>query len=210
MRARTQRTGRPPHEMPPPIALDPQGATCGRAGWTLCASRSPFRIAWLSPEAMARRASCESLFDEALMMARRPLAIDPGVGSDCGFEVFVTKQLPDRFEASWLGIEKDLRTQMTELMRGKNDPGSPPCICPDQPGDSGLAFWRAIGIDEQPIGPTADDFGRNTVAVLDQHLRGRARDVESHVRLVLHLGRGDLQARDGVRLRAHKQMNVKR
>ena len=65
---------------------------------------------------MARRAICESLLDEVLMVARGPSAIDPRVGSDCGFETFVTEQLPDRFEAAWLGIEKDLRTQMTELM----------------------------------------------------------------------------------------------
>jgi hypothetical protein len=102
--------------MPPPIALDPEGATFGRAGRTLWASRSPFRVDWLSLEAMARWAGCESLFDEVLMMARGPSAIDPRVSSDCGFEVFVTEQLPDRFEAAWLGIEKDLRTQMTELM----------------------------------------------------------------------------------------------
>ena len=122
----------------------------------------------------------------------------------------VAEQLPNRFEAAWLGIEKDLRTQMTELVRGENDAGSPPCICLDQPSDGGLAFGRAVGIDEQPIGPTPNDFGRNAVAVLDQHLCSPARDVKRHVRLVLHLGRSELQARDGVRLCAHKQMNVKR
>jgi hypothetical protein len=159
---------------------------------------------------MARLAICESLLDEVLMMARGPSAIDPRVSSDCGFEAFVAEQLPNRFEAAWLGIEKDLRTQMTELMRGQNDAGAPPCICLDQPGDSGLAFGRTIGIDEQPIGPTANDFGRNAIAVLDQHSRNPVRDVKGHVRLVLHLGCGDLQARDGVRLCAHKQMDVKR
>jgi hypothetical protein len=65
---------------------------------------------------MARRAICESLLDEALMMAGGPSAIDPRVSPDRGFETFVAEQLPNRFEATWLGIEKDLRTQMTELM----------------------------------------------------------------------------------------------
>ena len=73
----------------------------------------------------------ESLFDEALMMARGPSAIDPRVSPDRGFETFVAEQLSDRLEAAGLGIEKDLRTQMTELMRGENDPGSPPGICLD-------------------------------------------------------------------------------
>jgi hypothetical protein len=138
---------------------------------------------------MARLAICESLLDEVLMMARGPSAIDPRVSSDCGFEAFVAEQLPNRFEATWFGIEKDLRTQMTELMRGENDAGSPPCICLDQPGDSGLAFGRAIGINEQPIGSTANDFRRNALAVLDQHFRNPAWNVEGHVRLVLHVGR---------------------
>jgi hypothetical protein len=65
---------------------------------------------------MARPAGCESLFDEVLMMARRPSAIDPRVGSDCGFETFVAQQLFDRFEAARFGIEQNLRTQMAELM----------------------------------------------------------------------------------------------
>src|SRR5262249_15263737 len=102
--------------MPPPIALDPQGATSGRAGRTLWASRSALRVAWLSLEATARRAVGEGLFDEVLMMARGPSAIDPRVGPDRGFETFVAEQLPHRFEAAGLGVEQDLRTQMTELM----------------------------------------------------------------------------------------------
>ena len=59
---------------------------------------------------MARRVGGESLLDEALMMARGPSAIDPRVSSDRGLEAFVPEQLFDRFEAAWLGIEKDLRT----------------------------------------------------------------------------------------------------
>src|SRR5262249_57791263 len=114
---------------------------------------------------MARRAICESLLDEVLMVARGPSAVDPCVSSNCGCEALGAEELPDRFEAAWLGIEKDLRTQMTELMRCENDAGSPPCICLDEPSDSGLAFGRAIGIDEQPIGPMANDFGRNAVPV---------------------------------------------
>src|SRR5258708_36750488 len=158
---------------------------------------------------MARLACGESLLDEMLMMARGPSAIDPRVSSDRGFEAFVAEQLPNRFEAAWLGIEKDLRTQMTELMRGENDAGSPPCTCLDEPGDSGLAFGRAVGLDEQAMGPMANDFGRNAVAVLDQHFRSPVRDVKGHVRLVLHLGPRNLEARNGVRLCAHKQMDVK-
>jgi hypothetical protein len=69
--------------------------------------------------------SRERFFDETLMVASCPPAIDAGVRPDRHLEIFVAQQLPNGFKAAGLGIKQDLRAEMSKLMSTDHDARSP-------------------------------------------------------------------------------------
>ena len=74
------------------------------------------------------------------MPARCPAAVDAGIGADRGLDALVAENLFGGFEPTRVGIEYDLRAQMSELMRGEYDTGTPPEIIMISPATAAWFF----------------------------------------------------------------------
>src|SRR6266508_1832864 len=105
-----------------------------------------------------------------LMPTRCPGAVDDRICPDRSLDAPMPEELFDGFEFSGIGIEYNLGAQVPKLVRGEHDTGTSPQIGHDQARHSRLILWRAVGIHEQPCRTTTDDFRREAIAILDQHL----------------------------------------
>ena len=82
---------------------------------------------------------------------------------------------------------------MSKLVRRELQAGSFSEIDPDQPSDCLLIFCRTVGFDEQPVGPSADDFWCEAIAILDKHLRQVRRDIEGKWYSIFYLVGGEFE-----------------
>ena len=104
--------------------------------------------------------------------------------SKFGIEGWIESLTP---EVARFGIEYDLGAQVPKLLRGEHDTGAFFQIGRDQRRHSRLILWRAVGIHEQPCGAVTDDFRREAITILNQHLCDIRRNIEGKLHPVFHL-----------------------
>src|SRR5262249_54498396 len=60
--------------------------------------------------------ACQSLFNDAMMVARSASSVDASIRSDSYVQAFVAEQLPHCLKTAGLRLEQYSRSQMTKLM----------------------------------------------------------------------------------------------
>ena len=90
----------------------------------------------------------------------------------------MSEKLFDGFVFSRVEIEYNLRAQVPKLVRREHDTGAPSQIAHNQACHSRLILRRAVGIHEEPCRAMADDFRREAITILNQHLCNMGRNVE--------------------------------